>query len=98
MKVVEKGVMPNGTHIQIEDWSEAYSCYPPADTLASYPKSKMTHEGSYAPKAGSTYRFSFRFADAEETKEAFSDLLTGRKQLSDFADQMAERLEYRNCI
>lgn len=97
MKIIKKGTMPDETSIQIEDWSENYSFHNYADTLASYPISKATHSGTYAPKAGESYRFSFRFGSFEEAEQAFNDLLKGDKDLSDFKHLM-NRLEYRNCI
>lgn len=98
MKVLVTGNIPNGTNIQIEDWSENYHFHNYADTIASYPISKMTHAGAYAPKAGETYRFAFKFESTEEAKNAYDDLITGRKELSDFRSKMDGKLEYRNCI
>lgn len=98
MKVIKTGILPDETDIQIEDWSENYSFHSFADTLASYPKSKTTHEGTYAPKAGKKYRFSFRFGSAEEAEAAFNDLTEGKKTLSDFKDCMKDRLKYGDCI
>ena len=97
MKVVKTGTLKDGTNIQIEDWSEDYTFHNRADVLASYPKSKMTHKGAYAPKAGETYRFSFRFRSAEETNAAFNDLKEGRKILSDFKNYIDSN-EYIDCI
>ncbi|MNH75580.1 hypothetical protein D3C73_278240 [compost metagenome] len=98
MKVIKTGVMPDGTDIQIEDWSENYSFHNYADTLATYPKSKMTHEGTYAPKARERHRFSFRFGSAEEAEAAFNDLTEGIKTLSDLREYFDGKLEYRDCI
>ncbi|WP_372011339.1 hypothetical protein NBRC13296_12265 [Paenibacillus chitinolyticus] len=98
MKILDKGVMPNGTHIQIEDWNENYSFLNYADTLAAYTKSKSTHIGTYAPKAGETYRFSFRFKSTEDALNAYICLLEGKTELSDYKHLMAGKLEYRDCI
>ena len=39
MKVLKKGVTPDGIHIQIEDWSETYgNCHVYGDMVAAYPK------------------------------------------------------------
>lgn len=98
MKVLERAIMPNGTSIQIEDWSNDYSVYPYASTLASYPKSKATHKGDFAPKENEKYRFHFQFKSYEETKKALEDLLSGEKSLIDFKDNFAGKKEYLNCI
>jgi len=97
MKVLKTGTMSNGTHIQIEDWSEDYSFMPYGSTLASYPKSKVTHEGQYSPKGNEIYRFSFDFNSNDEAETAFSDLLDGSKKLSDLEGFLRER-EYKDCI
>lgn len=98
MKIVKTGTLKDGTNIQIEDWSENYSFHKPADVLASYPISKMSHTGTYAPKAGERYRFSFKFKSAEEAVVAFNELTEGRRVLSDFKDFMDNKPEYKNCI
>lgn len=61
MKVLKTGKSAGGVDIQIEEWSENYSFMPYGSTLAFYPKSKATHKGQFAPKAGESYRFSFSF-------------------------------------
>lgn len=39
MKVLMKGITPDGTKIQIEDWSKDYpSCHKYGDLLVAYPK------------------------------------------------------------
>jgi hypothetical protein len=95
MKVLEKGIMPNGTPIQIEEWNENYSFMPYGSMIASYPKSKVSHDGSYAPKGNQTYRFSFD--TAEETKKAYTELISGVKTLTDFKENLS-RKEYEDCI
>lgn len=97
MKVLERGTMPNGTAIQIEEWHENYDFYPYADCIASYPKSKMSHEGAFAPKGNEKYRFSFHFPSTEDAKNAYNELLAGTKQLVDFVEYMWDK-KYVDCI
>jgi len=97
MKVLETGVMPNGTQIQIEEWHENYSFMPYGSTIASYPKSKMSHEGAFAPKGNEMYRFSFNFTSYEETKKVFEQLVTGKKELSELK-QFIYNPKYADCI
>jgi len=97
MKVLKIGKMPNGTEIQIEEWHENYDFMPYGSTLASYPKSKMSHEGAFAPKGNMEYRFSFNFASNEEAKTAFENLLNSKTVLSDYRDKI-DRKEYADCI
>lgn len=97
MKVLEKGIMPNGTVIQIEEWSENYSFMPYGRTIASYPKSKASHDGTYSPKANERYRFEFDFKSHEEAKEVYNKLLNGIIQLSDIKSNLYYP-KYADCI
>lgn len=97
MKVLQTGIMPNGTHIQIEEWHENYSFMPYGSTIASYPKSKVSHEGNYAPKGNQIYRFAFNFESEQETKDIFNSLLSGEKKLVDIRTNL-NRKEYADCI
>jgi alpha-galactosidase/6-phospho-beta-glucosidase family protein len=97
MKVLDKRIIKDGTKIQIEDWSEDYSFYKYGYTLASYPESKRTHKGQFAPKEGKIYRFDFKFNSFQEVQQAFNELLEGIKTLADFKENLS-RKEYQNCI
>jgi len=97
MKVLEKGTMPNGTAIQIEEWNEDYNFIPYGSTIASYPKSKASHEGQWSPKANETYRFQFDFTSQEEAQKAFNELISGNKTLTDFKGNMYDQ-KYADCI
>lgn len=97
MKVLKTGTMPNGTPIQIEEWNENYSFLPYGATIASYPKSKSSHNGDFSPKGNVTYRFSFNFTNNEESEQAFNNLLSGNKELADYKEHM-EFKKYADCI
>lgn len=97
MKVLNRGIIKDGTKIQIEDWSEDYSFYNYGCTLASYPESKRSYKGQFAPKEGQIYRFDFKFNSFEETQKAYNELLEDAKILSDFKENLS-RKEYSNCI
>ncbi len=97
MKIIVKGTMPNGTAVQIEEWNENYNFMPYGSTLASYLKSKTSHEGSYSPKANREYRFEFDFNSNLEAKKAFDELTAGTKQLTDYIANLS-RKEYADCI
>lgn len=96
MKIIKKGTTPGGTPIQIEDWHMSYSFMAEASTLAAYPLSNKTKEGTYAPKAGEKYRFQFNFEDAEECQKAFTALEQGAS-LSEYADKMQNPI-YVDCL
>lgn len=40
MKIDRKGIMKDGTHIRIEDWSADCSCYKNKRHIVAYPKNK----------------------------------------------------------
>ncbi len=97
MKVLKRGTMPDGTKIQIEEWKENYSFMPYGSTIASYPVSKMSHEGQYSPKGNSVYRFQFDFKSNEETEQAYNSLTNGNKCLLDYKENLYTK-EYADCI
>jgi len=98
MKVLEKGIMSDGTKIQIEEWKEDYSFMSYGSTLATYPKSKQTLDGSFSPNRNETFRFQLSFNSHEETKEAYEKLLNGDGQLNEYACNFKGDNEYLDCI
>ena len=74
MKVLQRGQMPDGTEIQIEEWSENYSFYAYGSMVAAYPKNRY----------GEKVRANKTFESAEEAEEAFNALKNGDKTLADF--------------
>lgn len=97
MKILQKGKLKNGTDIQIEEWHENYNFIPYGSTLASYPLSKISLDGQFAPKANERYRIDFNFKSEEETKQAFDNLLTGKNDLADYKENISD-LRYKDCI
>lgn len=74
MKVLQRGQMPDGTDIQIEEWSENYSFYAYGSMVAAYPKNRY----------GEKVRANKTFESAEEAEKAFLALKNGDKTLADF--------------
>lgn len=76
MEILKTGTMPDGTHVQLEEWKDDYDFMPYGNVVASYPKSKMIHEGRYSPKAIVTAKESdfvhiwFSAEDVETVMEA----------------------------
>ena len=105
MQIIEKAKLYNEIDIQIEDWSKDYSCFSYANTLAAYPKSKNSCRGAFSPKVGERFRAEFEFDNAEECKQAFIDLQSGKTMLKDYVEKMRlpvcskeERQEYYKCL
>lgn len=89
MRIVKNGIMPDGTKIQIEDWSEDYPCFAPMDCIAAYPKSKISIKKAanyYYPVANEIFRCEFHFGMDKSAELIFIDLITGNKSLLDILD------------
>ena len=74
MKVLQRGQMPDGTEIQIEEWSENYSFYAYGSMVAAYPKNRY----------GEKVRANKTFESAEEAEMSFNALKNCDKILADF--------------
>ena len=99
MKIVDKGVMPDGTKIQIEDWSMDYDSQTYGSTVAAYPVATETTylpSGIQYPKKGKTFRLDLEFGSNEETKAAFDELQAGRKDLVDYKENAYNRKLYES--
>lgn len=60
MKVLQRGQMPDGTEVQIEEWSEDYLFYAYGSLVAAYPKNRY----------GEKVRANKTFESAEEAAKA----------------------------
>lgn len=92
MKVLEKGEMPNGTKIQIEDWSNDYDFYKFGNFLVAYPIA--THSGTGAwvyPTQNEAFRLELHCNNYEQAKQVFDDLANGTKTLQDYAHLVFEK-------
>ena len=92
MQIIKKGTTPDGTSLQIEDWSEDYTSYNKNATISFYP---MAQENIYRedkphwtpyPKRGETFRASFNFDTEAEALEAFVLLENGCRFFMDYID------------
>lgn len=72
MKILRKGITPDGIEIQIEDWSEDYSFCSYGSYLAAYPKKYIR------------IRSWFEFNNHQEAVNAFESLIAGEKTIFDF--------------
>lgn len=88
MQIKERGAMPNGTKIQIEDWAEDYSFLAESSTLAAYPTATRSVKGLFTPKVDERFRAAFDFENAAEAKAAFDSLLSGGAKLADYKDKI----------
>lgn len=93
MKVIEQAVIPNGTKIQLEDWSdkntkeysELYGLI-----IGAYPIAKNTGKYRWI-ESGQTFRLSipmnqYRGYSNDDVKADFEALKSGEKSLEDLAD------------
>lgn len=99
MKIINKATMPDGTKIQLEDWSNDYPFYAPCAHIAAYPISKFSRErvkGWEYPKRNHNFRLNFYFDTNNSAELAFLSLINGNKGLNDFSEyvQDKELLQY----
>lgn len=82
--------MPDGTKVQIEDWSEDYSFHTLSDTVAAYPKAKCTINDKHwaYPVMNESFRADFTFESEKEAGKVFDDLISGKACLKDFTKYM----------
>lgn len=107
MRIIKKGIMPNGTKIQIEDWSEDFNCFSRCGTVAAYPIAKASIQKSekynsiwgatYYPEVHRKFRASFNFECGIFAEQVFDKLISGENQLKDFAEYM-DHPEYALCL
>ena len=98
MKIIRKGTTPNGTHIQIEDWSENYTSHNKNATIGFYPmaleniyREDKPHWTPY-PKRGETFRASLDFNTEEEALEAFVLLENGCREFTDYINNYSDNV------
>lgn len=110
MKVLNKGVMPDGTKIQMEDWHEDFpTIHTPKDVVAAYPIAKhyatrSEYEGiSYIPcvheypERYRTFRLALQFPCTDDAEAAYNNLLNGVARLLDYEKYFQEK-KYANCL
>lgn len=93
MKVLESAVMPNGTEIQLEDWSDKNTPeYPNLYGIAigAYPIAKNTGKYRWI-EGGQTFRLTISMNQYmgytnDDVKADFEALKGGKKSLEDLAD------------
>ena len=93
MKVLEKATMPNGTEIQLEDWSEHNTDKYPnlyGLTIGAYPVTKNSGKNGWV-KGGQTFRLtismnSYQNYTNDNVKADFDALKNGTKSLEDLSE------------
>ena len=96
-KILDCAELQDGTHIQIEDWHPCYDFLPTCGTLSAYPIAKESGRGYFSPQRGHTFRLAFDFKSEKETRQAYADILSGKKSFKDFREN-AQRREYLDMI
>lgn len=96
MKIITRDIMPDGVHIQLEDWREDYPTVYENYTIGAYPIAKNTD--GYWIKGGEKFRLSIsRFTAADDVMQIFDDLVNGKITLADLKDHFwnTHKDEYR---
>lgn len=88
MKVLERATTPDGTAIQIEDWTESRDCFKTL-SIGAYPimNRKPTSINALFLEVNEPIRISIHrdWKDNEEVRKAFDDLKNGTKNIKDFS-------------
>lgn len=89
--IIERGIMPDGTKVQREDWSAVYDCFAFCSTIAAYPIAKESGDGCFSPKRGETFRIAIDFECEKDAIACFQSLVNGSKQIKDYAEHCRPR-------
>lgn len=82
MEIIKKAVMPDGTHIQLEDWRADYPSVNENYTIGAYPICQNTV--GYWIRGGETFRLTIsRFNTNDDVKQIFENLTSGKITLAD---------------
>lgn len=92
MEIIERAVMPNGTEIQLEDWSSHNSLKYPnlyGLTIGAYPIARNTGKGRWV-ESGERFRLTISRdnhsgCSNDDVKADFNALKNGKKHLEDLA-------------
>lgn len=79
MKILQKATTPDGTDIQLEDWSEDYAIFPYGSTIAAYPRKHIR------------CRATLELYNYQEAMSVFDGLQKGNIHLGDKDFQVMER-------
>ncbi|MFT8556588.1 hypothetical protein [Liquorilactobacillus hordei] len=86
MKVSMKNKLPDGTKIQVEDWSKDYNFLNKNDMLVVYPIAKISGDNQFSPRQGETFRLELEFDDEKQVMTAYNELMNGNKQIADYKE------------
>lgn len=82
MEIIKKATMPDGTHIQLEDWSADYPNIYENYTIGAYPICQNTV--GYWIRSGEKFRLTIsHFSADDDVKQIFEDLTSGKITLAD---------------
>ena len=96
MEIIKKATMPDGTHIQLEDWRADYPNVNKNYTIGAYPICQNTV--GYWIRSGEKFRLTIsRFTAADDVMQIFDDLVNGKITLADLKDHFwnTHKDEYR---
>jgi hypothetical protein len=109
MRITTKGIMPDKTKIQMEDWSQDIpSIHTINDVVAVYPIAKqpatvLEFEGVNGfrrfeyPQQYRRFRLALQFPCETDAKTAYDRLLNGNAELLDYVEYMQEK-KLANCL
>lgn len=100
MKVLERATTPDGTKIQIEDWTQDYDCFKTL-SIATYPIALKKPTSKETPffEINKPFRVAINrnWTNDNEVKNAFEELKAGTKNIKDFSEQFWD-LWHAECL
>ena len=85
-EITKRGVMPDGTKIQVENWCTVYPGLSEPFYCVAYPTAKANCVGHFAPKTGEKFRAAFSFPTLQAAETVFHALETGTAQLVNYIE------------
>ena len=85
-EITQRGEMPDGTKIQVENWESVYPGLSEPFYCVAYPISKANCAGYFAPKTGEKFRAAFSFPTLKAAETVFNALKTGTAQLENYIE------------
>ena len=79
--------MPDGTGIQLEDWSDKSPGTSYAYAVGAYPRALHESGRPFGPRKFETFRLTISFGSLNEAKKAFEKLYLGEASLLDYRDR-----------
>ena len=95
--ILLRNATPDGTPLQLEDWTAVYpNSYKPY-TVAAYPKAATDGSTPFSPRRGHTFRAGFSFGTLLDAERCMLALMNGTAALRDYSETL-DCPENKSCL